>query len=181
MTRTRLQLCDERDASLSRHDDIIDVGKTGGSDGGGTMDNLEKRVTNLENDVKVIRNDVTTLLVRSENVGTKVDISDIRIEIANLNGGFRTEITDKCGSLRNEMIGLRGELATEKAELQSAFKTAITDSQTVILKELDTRFQRIEDKSRWKWGSIVVPLVAALIGGALSALVTILTATHPPA
>lgn len=142
MPARRLRLCNEDDA-LRHYEDGTMYAKTGGSDGGGTMDNLEKRVTNLEGDVKVIREDLTTLKVRSENFATKSDVSDIRIEMAELRG-----------DLKSEMAALRGDL-----------NTAIVESKQSIL-------NAIAEKSRWKWGSIVIPLAAVVVGAILSFVIT---------
>lgn len=114
---------------------LPDTPSHGGGDGGGRMENLDKRVTNLESDVKVIRNDLTTLMVRSENFSTKADVSDIRTEMAEL----------------------RGELKTEMAALRGDLKAAMVESQQSILKA-------IEEKSRWKWGTVFIPLVVGVAG-----------------
>lgn len=98
--------------------------RTGGPGGGG-MDNLERRVTALEEDVRVIRNDLTTLMVRSESFATKADISDIRTEIAALRGELRTEMSTQGGELRTVMSTQSGELRTE---LQKAI-----NKQTLLL------------------------------------------------
>lgn len=98
--------------------------RTGGPGGGG-MDNLERRVTALEEDVRVIRNDLTTLMVRSESFATKADISDIRTEIAALRGELRTEMSTQGGELRIAMSTQSGELRTE---LQKAI-----NKQTLLL------------------------------------------------
>lgn len=129
----------------------------GGGDGGGRMDNLEKRVTSLEGDVKIIRNDLTTLMVRSENFAAKADISDIRTEISTLSGVLQTEAAEQGGSLRAEIAELRGELKTEMAVLRGELKAAMAESQQSIIKA-------IEEKSRWKWGTVFIPLVVGVAG-----------------
>lgn len=156
---------------------LPDTPSHGGGDGGGRMENLDKRVTNLESDVKVIRNDLTTLMVRSENFATKADVSDIRTEIATLSGSLRTEIAEQGGSLRSElaelsgslrselaqqggslrseMAELRGEIKTEMAALRGELKAAMVESQQSILKA-------IEEKSRWKLGTVFIPLVVGV-------------------
>ncbi|MFN1130425.1 hypothetical protein ACJK9F_002976 [Lelliottia nimipressuralis] len=128
--------------------------KTGGPGGGG-MDNLERRVSALEDDVKVIRNDLTTLMVRSENFATKADISNIRTEIATLSGSLRKETAEQGGALRAEMAEIRGEIKTEMAALRGELKAAMVESQQSILKA-------IEEKSRWKWGTVFIPLVVGV-------------------
>ncbi|MGX5075778.1 hypothetical protein [Enterobacter mori] len=75
--------------------------------------------------MRVIRNDLTTLMVRSESFATKADISDIRTEIAALRGELRTEMSTQGGELRTVMSTQSGELRTE---LQKAI-----NKQTLLL------------------------------------------------
>ncbi|MGC6009950.1 hypothetical protein VU574_04585 [Enterobacter kobei] len=78
---------------------------------------------------------VDTLTVRSENFATKADVSDIRTEMAEL----------------------RGEIKTEIAKLRGELKAAMVESQQSILKAID-------EKSRWKWGSVFIPLAVGVAG-----------------
>lgn len=107
-----------------------------GSGGGGGMDNLEKRVTNLEGDVKVVREALTTLTTRSEGFATKSDVSDIRTEMAEMRGDLRKEMAELRGEIKAEMSKQYGELnaslATESGNLKSELHKAIT-KQTVLL------------------------------------------------
>lgn len=183
MSRPKLRVCDEGDAYMNRQDDILQSTKPGGSDGDGTMDNLEKRVTNLEGDVKVIRNDLTTIIARSDNFATKADITEINVEITALRGELRTEIAKQGGDIRTEMAKQGGDLSTEMAKLRGELKTemaamrgevlaAVNESQQSILRALD-------EKSKWKLGSVFIPLgvgivgvIATLLAGVLSVILS---------
>ncbi|QXZ18274.1 hypothetical protein [Lelliottia amnigena] len=107
-----------------------------GGNGGGGMDNLDKRVTALEEDVKVIRNDLTTLMVRSENFATKADISDIRTEIAESRGSIKQEMAAQRGEIKAEMAALLGELTTEMATLRGELKTEMSTQSGTLKTEL---------------------------------------------
>lgn len=135
-----------------------------GGNGGGGMDNLERRVTALEEDVKVIRNDLTTLMVRSESFATKADISDIR-----------TEMAESRGSIKQEMAAQRGEIKAEMAALRGELKTAILESQQVLLKEMENRFDKLSDKTRWKWSAVFIPLGVGVAGVLATLLASYLT------
>lgn len=128
------------------------------------MDNLDKRVTALEEDVKVIRNDLTTLMVRSENFATKADISDIR-----------TEMAESRGSIKQEMAAQRGEIKAEMAALRGELKTAILESQQFLLKEMESRFDKLADKTRWKWSAVFIPLGVGIAGVLATLLASYLT------
>ena len=135
--------------------------KTGGPGDGGGMDNLERRVTGLEEDVKVIRNDLTKLMVRSEVFATKAEISDLRGEIktdmTSLRGELKTEMAGLRGEIKTDMASLRGELKTEMAELRGELKAELVETKLSIL-------NAIEEKSRWKWGSVFIPLGVGVMG-----------------
>jgi hypothetical protein len=104
---------------------------TGG--GGGGMDNLERRVTALEEDVKVIRNDLTTLMVRSESFATKADISEIRTEMATLRGELKAEMSAQSGELNTA-------LATQSGNLKTELQKAINKQTLLLLTVIPTAF-----------------------------------------
>ena len=108
MTRPKLRVCDDNEAYMNRQDDILSGTKPGGSDGGGTMDNLEKRVTSLEADVMVIRTELTTLTVRSENFSTKSDLVDLK---SALHTELRNQTWAFCGLLVAAIAAVAGIVA----------------------------------------------------------------------
>lgn len=148
----------------SNSEENVSPANTGGPGGGGGVDNIEKRVTTLEEDVKVIRGDLTTLTVRSENFSTKADVSDIRAEIAALSGSLRTEFAAHGGAIR-----------TEIADKNGALKAAILESQQAILKEIDIKFEKLADKTRWKWSAVFIPLGVGVAGVLATLLASYLT------
>lgn len=98
----------ERNEPIKRADDTIHgKGPRGPGDGGG-MDNLEKRVTNLESDVKVIREDLTTLTVRSENFSTKSDLVELK---SALHTELRNQTWAFCGLLVAAIAAVAGIVA----------------------------------------------------------------------
>ncbi|EMP2223023.1 apolipoprotein A1/A4/E family protein [Enterobacter hormaechei] len=185
-------------------DDIASYGGGGGSG----MDNLDKRVTALEEDVKVIRNDLTTLMVRSESFATKADISDIRTEMAEYRGSIKQEMAESRGSIKQEMAAQRaeikeemaaqrgeikeemaahrgeikaemaahrGEIKAEMAALRGELKAAILESQQFLLKEMESRFDKLADKTRWKWSAVFIPLGVGIAGVLATLLASYLT------
>lgn len=96
-----------------------------------------------------------------ENLEKRVDklensLADLKIELAKL-------------SARAESFSTKSDIAELKGELG----LKIRDSQDLILSKLDERFRAIEEKARWKWGTVIIPLSVGIAG----VLATIL-ATH---
>ncbi|HDH1443533.1 hypothetical protein I8N75_09230 [Klebsiella quasipneumoniae] len=121
-----------------------------GSGGGDMTDNLEKRVEKLEDGMSTVKLDLVRLIERSEQFVTKTDLSELK------------------GELKAEMLGLKSEISNTKSEL----KLDIVNVKSEFIEALDKRFDKLEDKARWKWGSVVVPVAV----GILSALITFLVA-----
>ncbi|WP_380198681.1 hypothetical protein [Klebsiella pneumoniae] len=114
----------------------------GGSGGGGSMaDNLEKRVEKLEDGISAVKLDLVRLTERSEQFVTKADLSE-----------------------------LKGELKSEISNTKSELKLGIVNVKSELIEAMDKRFDKLEEKARWKWGSVVVPVAV----GILSALITFL-------
>ena len=134
--------------NLKDTDDVI--WKKDGNGGGGMSDNLEKRVEKLEDGMSAVKLDLVRLTERSEQFVTKADLSELK------------------GELEAEMLGLRSEISNTKNEL----KLDIVNVKSEFITAMDTRFDKLEDKARWKWGSVVVPVAV----GILSALITFLVA-----
>lgn len=136
------------DGNTAHEDDVIWDG--GGSGGDGMSDNLEKRVEKLEDGISAVKLDLVRLTERSEQFVTKADLSELK------------------GELKAEMLGLKSEISNTKNEL----KLDIVNVKNEFITAMDTRFDKLEDKARWKWGSVVVPVSV----GILSALITFLVA-----
>lgn len=108
---------------------------TDGTGNGGDMDNLTRRVEQLEKDTNQIRLDVTVLTTRSENFATKTDIETLRTEMATGYGTLRAEITAGDGSLRAEMAegfgNLRAEMTENQGKVNTEFEKLRTEQQVM--------------------------------------------------
>ncbi len=122
----------------------------GSSCGGGMVDNLEKRVEKLEDGISAVKLDLGRLTERSEQFVTKADLAELK------------------GDLKAGMLGLGSEISNTKSEL----KLGIVIVKSELIEAMDKRFDKLEEKARWKWGSVVVPVAV----GILSALITFLVA-----
>lgn len=69
----------------------------GGGGGGGNMSDLERRVGNLETDVRAIRDNLHTLVtdtaVIKSNYASKSDIANLKTDISELKTEFKTDIS----------------------------------------------------------------------------------------
>jgi hypothetical protein len=95
----------------------------GSGSGGGGVDDILKRLGNLETNVSELRSEVSALSAAVSYLATASSVSDVRTEIA----GVRTEIAD----VRSEVTAISAiipHLAT-KADLEEV-KTAIADVKT---------------------------------------------------
>ncbi|WP_380181920.1 hypothetical protein [Kalamiella sp. sgz302252] len=105
-------------------------------------DDLAQRVGKLEQDVAVIRQDVNTLTIRSENFATKVDIANICTEMATMRGEFREEMTAMRGEFKKDMAAMRGELKEDMANMRGEFKGEMADMRGSFQAELRQAINR---------------------------------------
>ncbi|HFI1904540.1 TPA: hypothetical protein ACGPMP_002018 [Enterobacter roggenkampii] len=63
-------------------------------------------------------------------------------------------------STRSESFVTKENLLSTKGEL----KDALQITQEAIIKKIDDRFKDIEEKARWKWGTVVIPLSVGIAG-----------------
>lgn len=63
-------------------------------------------------------------------------------------------------STRSESFVTKENLLSTKGEL----KDALQITQEAIIKKIDGRFKDIEEKARWKWGTVVIPLSVGIAG-----------------
>lgn len=138
--------------NLRDTDDVI--WKKDGNGGGGMSDNLEKRVEKLEDGISSVKLDLVRLTERSEQFVTKADLAELK------------------GELKSDLSELRGELKSEISNTKSELKLGIVNVKSELIEAMDKRFDKLEEKARWKWGSVVVPVAV----GILSALITFLVA-----
>lgn len=105
--------------------------------------NLEKRVEKLEDGISSVKLDLVRLTERSEQFATKAGL-----------------------------LELKGELKSEISNTKNELKLGIVNVKSELIEAMDKRFDKLEEKARWKWGSVVVPVAV----GILSALITFLVA-----
>ncbi|EAM4335552.1 hypothetical protein LGG40_002909 [Salmonella enterica] len=115
-------------------------GGDGGDDMGG---DLERRVERLEGDMLIIKDKLTVLSVRSESFATKSDLAELKGE-------------------------LRSEIASLETKLTVSMVQAISNLQNTMMAKMDRRFDRVDDNTKWRWGSVIIPVGAVII----SAVVT---------
>jgi len=102
---------------------IFDLGNKGDHQ----MEQLTKRVEQLEKTTQQIQTDVAVLTARSEHFATKADIEKVRAE----QGAMRVEIMGELGALE-QRIDKKFERMEEKSELK--------------FDKIDARFARIDEK-----------------------------------
>lgn len=117
--------------------------KKDGDGGDGMYGNLEKRVEKLEDGISSVKLDLVRLTERSEQFATKAGL-----------------------------LELKGELKSEISNTKNELKLGIANVKSELIEAMDKRFDKLEEKARWKWGSVVVPVAV----GILSALITFLVA-----
>lgn len=49
-------------------------------------------------------------------------------------------------------------------ELKSELRSDISNAKNEILTAIDRRFDKLDDKARWKWGSVIIPVAVGLLG-----------------
>lgn len=81
------------------------------------MDDILKRLGNVETDVSELKTKVGAILATVAHLATKADVLDVRKSVADL----RTEMVAESGSLRAEMAAQWGSLRAEMAARETAF------------------------------------------------------------
>lgn len=85
------------------------------------MEDILKRLGNVESDVSTLKSNVSTILATLPHLATKSDVSDLRTEMSAGFGALRTEMTAALGAQRSETTGALGALRTEMASRETAF------------------------------------------------------------
>lgn len=109
---------------------IFDVGNKGDHQ----MEQLSKRVEQLEKTTQQIQTDVAVLTARSEHFATKADIEKVRAE----QGVMRVEILGELGALEQR---IDKKLERMEDQLNPKF-----DKIDLIFERIDQRFNQLEDK-----------------------------------
>jgi hypothetical protein len=100
----------------------------GGGGGGGDVEDILKRLGNVETDVSELKSTTSAILATIPHLATKADVADVRSAVAELRaemsselGSVRTEMSTGFGALRTEMAAGLGALRTEMAARETAF------------------------------------------------------------
>jgi len=109
---------------------IFDVGNKGDHQ----MEQLTKRVEQLEKTTQQIQTDVAVLTARSEHFATKADIEKVRAE----QGVMRVEILGELGALEQR---IDKKLERMEDQLNPKF-----DKIDLIFERIDQRFERIDQR-----------------------------------
>lgn len=118
---------------------------------------LEARVAKLESDVSDIKVSLATLAVRSENFATKSDLIGMHTSL-------KSGLADTRSSLTSDISNLQRSVAV--IESNYASKSDLLDVQKTIL-------DKLEDKRRWSWSGVVIPLAAIVVAAIMAALAVI--------
>jgi hypothetical protein len=81
--------------------------------GGGPVEDILKRLGNVETDVSDLKSKVSGILATFAHLATKADVLEVRKEVADL----RTEMSAELGSLRGEMSAQSAELGSLRGEM----------------------------------------------------------------
>lgn len=156
--------------------DDSSFGGGGGDSGGGMSDKLERRIERLEGDLSLTRNDLATLAERTTNLSTKADVGEVKGElkadIADLKGELKSDIANLKGELKCDIANLKGEFKSDTANLKEQLKSDINSLKVEFIEAMDKRFDKLDEKARWKLSGVVIPVAV----GILSALITFLVA-----
>lgn len=127
---------------------IVDVGNQGDHD----MEQLAKRVEQLDKTTQKIQMDVAVLAARSESFATKADIESVRTE----QGVMRLEIMAELGQLENR-IDKKFDRIEEKFDAKF---DKVDEKFERMENKFDRKFAQLNDRLTW---SIMVPALLAVL------------------
>lgn len=104
------------------HRGAIAKTSVGSGSGGGGVDDIFRRLGNVETGVSELRSEVSAISATIPHLATAASVADVRTEIASV----RTEIA----GVRTEIAGVRTEIKTEIADV----KTLIASKETVMIR-----------------------------------------------
>lgn len=136
---------------------IFDVGNKGDHQ----MEQLTKRVEQLEKTTQWVQKDVAILLARSEYFATKVGLEVLTARLEN----FATKADLECvkNELKTEQAGMRVEILGELGKLENRIDKKFEKMDLKFDKQfekVDQKFDSLNDRLTW---SIMVPAVAAIL------------------
>ena len=89
----------------------------GSGSGGGPVEDILKRLGNVESDVSELKSQVSGVLAIVPHLATKVDVMDVRTAVAELRGELKSGLSE----LRAEMAAQFGSMRAEMAARETAF------------------------------------------------------------
>jgi hypothetical protein len=120
----------------------------GSGSGGGYVEDILKRLGNVESDVSELKSEVRGILAIAPHLATKADVTDVRTAVADLRGEMnalrgdmksglsevRAELAAGLGSVRAEMAAGLGSVRAEMAAGFGAIKGEMAARETAFLK-----------------------------------------------
>jgi len=96
--------------------------------GGGDVEDVLRRLGNVESDVSELKTQVGSILATIPHLATKADVLDVKRDVADLRaemaaglGSVRSEMAAGLGSVRAEMAAQYGSLRADMAVRETAF------------------------------------------------------------
>lgn len=127
----------------------------GGGGGGDMLDRLEKRVSNLEDHLSLIRQDIAVI---KSNYASKGDIHTFQVIASDSINSLQTSVTDKLNQVQSSVLVIESNYASKSDLLE--FKDAI--------------LTKIDSDSKWKWSGVLIPIAAMIIGGGIAILTALI-------
>ena len=95
----------------------------GSGSGGGPVEDILKRLGNVESDVSELKSEVRGILAIVPHLATKADVMDVRTAVADLRGEMnelRGEMKSGLSEVRSEMAAGFGSMRAEMAARETA-------------------------------------------------------------
>jgi hypothetical protein len=109
----------------------------GSGSGGGHVEDILKRLGNVESDVSELKSEVRGILAIVPHLATKADVMDVRTAVADL----RSEMNELRGEMKSGLSEVRAEMAaglgSVRAEMAAGFgalKAEMAARETAFLK-----------------------------------------------
>jgi hypothetical protein len=100
----------------------------GSGSGGGQVEDILKRLGNVESDVSELKSEVRGILAIVPHLATKTDVTDVRTAVAELRG----EMKELSGEMKSGLSEVRAEMAAGFG----AIKAEMAARETALLKWL---------------------------------------------
>ena len=99
----------------------------GSGGGGGDVDDILKRLGNVEGHVSELRSQVSGIVAVLPHLATKADVADLRTDMKADVAGLRADMKATVGDLKTAIANVKGDLATmETAIIKWIIGTVLT-------------------------------------------------------